>query len=177
MARCIALIRGINVGAHRKVPMAELRDACAAAGLPVAATYIQSGNLVLDTGVAGVEARLEAIVAARFGIVTDVIARSPAAWAGYVADCPFPDVAATDPNLVLAGFCKRPADTAGIEALAAREWPGVRLVPWQDGLVTCYDSRDAMRASRLSPAMFDKAAGSPVTTRNWRTVTTLYGML
>jgi uncharacterized protein (DUF1697 family) len=31
--------------------------------------------------------------------------------------------------------------------------------------------------SKITPAAIDKAAGSPVTTRNWRTVQKLAGML
>lgn len=40
----IAFIRGINVGGHRKVKMAELHDAMTKAGLGEVKTYIQSGN-------------------------------------------------------------------------------------------------------------------------------------
>lgn len=45
----IALLRGINVGGHNKVPMAELRDTLSKAGLKNVQTYIQSGNIVFET--------------------------------------------------------------------------------------------------------------------------------
>ena len=48
MQTFVALMRGINVGSTRKVPMAELRALCAKAGCKHPETYIQSGNLIVD---------------------------------------------------------------------------------------------------------------------------------
>lgn len=45
----IALLRGINVGGHKKVPMAELRELLSKSGYKNVQTYIQSGNVVLET--------------------------------------------------------------------------------------------------------------------------------
>ena len=47
MTRHIALLRGINVGGHKKVPMAALREALEAAGFADVKTYVQSGNVAL----------------------------------------------------------------------------------------------------------------------------------
>jgi uncharacterized protein (DUF1697 family) len=44
-----ALLRGVNVGGHNRLPMADLRAALTAAGLIDVRTYIQSGNVVFDT--------------------------------------------------------------------------------------------------------------------------------
>ena len=45
----IALLRGVNVGGHNKLPMAHLREIAADAGFAEVRTYIQSGNLVAST--------------------------------------------------------------------------------------------------------------------------------
>ncbi|MFC5595908.1 DUF1697 domain-containing protein [Deinococcus cellulosilyticus] len=42
----VALLRGINVGGNRKVPMADLRSALEAAGFEEIRTYIQSGKII-----------------------------------------------------------------------------------------------------------------------------------
>jgi uncharacterized protein (DUF1697 family) len=47
MRTFVALMRGINVGSARKLPMAELRALCTKAGLKRPETYIQSGNLIV----------------------------------------------------------------------------------------------------------------------------------
>src|SRR4029453_8567157 len=49
MTAWVALLRGINVGGNRKVPMARLRELCADAGLSDVRTYIASGNLVFSS--------------------------------------------------------------------------------------------------------------------------------
>jgi uncharacterized protein (DUF1697 family) len=78
----VVWLRGINVGGHRKVPMAELRNALTAGGFESARTYIQSGNVLVEGGPAdhaGTAALVQEIIRQWFGIddVT-VIVRSVA---------------------------------------------------------------------------------------------------
>ena len=47
MKTYIALLKGINVGGHKKVPMADLRELLSKVGFEKVQTYIQSGNVVL----------------------------------------------------------------------------------------------------------------------------------
>ena len=49
MDRYVALLRAINLGATRTVPMARLRELLEADGFDDVATYVQSGNVVLST--------------------------------------------------------------------------------------------------------------------------------
>jgi uncharacterized protein (DUF1697 family) len=48
VSRYIALLRGINVGGKNRVPMADLRAVLEGLGFRHVATYIASGNVVLD---------------------------------------------------------------------------------------------------------------------------------
>ena len=48
MNKFIVLLRGINVGGKRKLPMQELRELCESLGYSNISTYIQSGNVVLE---------------------------------------------------------------------------------------------------------------------------------
>lgn len=50
--KMVALLRGINVGGNRKIPMKELRLIAIQAGLKEVETYINSGNLTFDAGTA-----------------------------------------------------------------------------------------------------------------------------
>jgi uncharacterized protein (DUF1697 family) len=47
--RLVALLRGVNVGGHGKLAMADLRQLTTDLGHTDVATYIQSGNLVFTT--------------------------------------------------------------------------------------------------------------------------------
>ena len=49
MTKYVALLRGINVGGHNKLKMAELRDAPQPLGLQNIRTYIQSGNILFES--------------------------------------------------------------------------------------------------------------------------------
>ncbi|EAR00471.1 DUF1697 domain-containing protein [Maribacter sp. HTCC2170] len=49
MTTYIALLRGINVGGHKKIKMADLRSILEDSGLERVRTYIQSGNVVFDS--------------------------------------------------------------------------------------------------------------------------------
>jgi uncharacterized protein (DUF1697 family) len=44
----IALIRGINIGGHRKISMIELKKALKSLGLSDVVTYINSGNVIFS---------------------------------------------------------------------------------------------------------------------------------
>jgi hypothetical protein len=44
----VALLRGVNIGPRNRTAMSALREALANEGLP-ARTYVQSGNLILDS--------------------------------------------------------------------------------------------------------------------------------
>lgn len=78
--RWIALLRGINVGGHTKIPMAELRELCGELGWEGMRTYIQSGNIVFDAAGPGgaLEARLAEAIAGGFGLDIPVIVRAVA---------------------------------------------------------------------------------------------------
>ena len=79
MTRHVALLRAVNVGAHGKVAMADLRVLLADLGLGDPRTLLQSGNAVFDAGrarPAAIERQVEEALAERFGLKTDVMVRS-----------------------------------------------------------------------------------------------------
>ncbi|MFC9395371.1 DUF1697 domain-containing protein [Streptomyces sp. NPDC057027] len=89
-----ALLRGINVSGHRKVPMAELRSLLEGLGHTGVRTYLQSGNAVFatDTGAGEEELRaaLEDAIEERFGFRVDTLVRDGDYLAAVAAACPFP---------------------------------------------------------------------------------------
>jgi uncharacterized protein (DUF1697 family) len=48
VTRCVALLRGVNVGAHNRIAMPDLRAALQDIGCAGVRTYLQSGNAVVD---------------------------------------------------------------------------------------------------------------------------------
>lgn len=89
MPSYVAFLRAINLGAKRKVPMADLRPALAEAGFTGVATYIQTGNLALTTplrSVRRVEERLEDLLSARYGFEVPTMAFTTADLAAVYAE-------------------------------------------------------------------------------------------
>lgn len=175
MARLIALLRAVNVGG-RKLPMAELRALCAGLGWKDARTYIQSGNLVFSApGKAEAqEKKLEEAIKDRFGLDVPVIVRTAAQWAGYVAANPFAKVARDEPNRLQLLVSKRPPDGEAAAKLMERARAG-EVVKAAGGAIW-FHFPEGVGTSKLTPALIDKAAGSPSTSRNWRTVLKLQEM-
>ncbi|MEV4788349.1 DUF1697 domain-containing protein [Streptomyces tuirus] len=88
-----ALLRGINVGGSRKVPMADLRTLLADLGLGDVRTYLQSGQAVFSSGHGDEESLAGEIARAvdkRFGFGVDVIVRDHAYLRAIADACPFP---------------------------------------------------------------------------------------
>ena len=92
----VALLRGINVGGHNKVAMADLRSVVSSLGHADVATYIQSGNVAFTsrhpdtTSIAG---DMERAIAEALGVQPRVVVLACDELALVVAGNPFPDEA------------------------------------------------------------------------------------
>lgn len=176
MGRMVALLRAVNVGG-RKLPMAELRAHCAALGWRDVATYIQSGNVVFEADCATAEAEtaLETLIAREYGYEAPTIARDAARWTACASANPFPDAAHETPNLLLLYASKHPPAEGAEAAIQAGARDGEAVRRGGDALWIHYPNGSGR--SKLTPALIDKAIGSPATSRNYRTVMTLRDML
>jgi uncharacterized protein (DUF1697 family) len=168
----VALLRAVNLGAKRKVPMADLRALAAGLGLRDARTYIASGNLVfgaeraVDAGT-----RLEAALEARFGFPVDVMVRSAAQWAKLVAANPFPGPGAAEPNRVLVLVPKGAPREREVLSLEARGAAGERLAIAGGAVWAHYP--EGVGRSKIALATIERAIGGPATARNFATVRAL----
>lgn len=168
----IALLRGINVGGHHRVPMDELRDLCAQAGYIDPTTYIQSGNVVFesdDEDGAALATLLEARCTKTFGFPVPVMVRSAVAMHAIIDECPFE---VTDPKVLSVGFLAGPLSTGMVDTVNAASTSGESLRVHGN---TAYLWLPAGTGrSKLAAAFTRRAANA--TLRNWRTVTALVAM-
>jgi uncharacterized protein (DUF1697 family) len=161
----VALLRGVNLGARNKVPMAELKAKLEDAGYGDVRTYIASGNVLLD-GPAGRKAlgsELERLVLDAFGVTTVVILRKPKELAATVEAHPFERTSDTH----VAFLAKRPAKDA-VAGLEAIDQDAVLV-----GAELYLRLPRGVHGSRLSNARIESLLGVPATLRNWRTVVAL----
>lgn len=176
MARSLALLRAVNVG-NRKVPMADLRALAVDIGLGNPATFIASGNLLFDDNgdSAAAEAMIEQALRTRCGFDVPVIVRNAREWTALAAANPFPEAAASRPNLVMMALSKAPLSPGAAGAIEARARIGERVAA--SGGALWFDYATGVADSKLTPARIDRAAGSPTTARNWRSVVKLGELL
>jgi uncharacterized protein (DUF1697 family) len=89
----VALLRAVNVSGTGLLPMKELRAMGEACGFARVRTFIASGNLLFDTGLAeeAITERLEGRLEAFFGKRVPVMVRSAAEMRRIAEDNPFPD--------------------------------------------------------------------------------------
>jgi uncharacterized protein (DUF1697 family) len=182
MPRYLALLRGINVGGHNKVAMAELRELAIGLGHSEVATYIQSGNLVFSSDhldAARLADALEAQIADQLGVRPAVVVLSGAELAQVIADNPFP--AETNPKCLHAVFRRDEVDQDGVAAVAGAlqraKQAGSRDEAAVVGRTVYLRTPDGLGRSELAAQLARSRVQATGTARNWATVTTLMSML
>jgi uncharacterized protein (DUF1697 family) len=150
--RYVALLRGLNVGGHRVMTMADLRAQFERAGATQVATYIQSGNVVF----AHASRAPQSLLAAATKL--DVVVRTARQMTALVERDPF---AAEPPEHRHLLFLPS-ATKITVTALAPE-----RYVQRGADVYVCLPT--GVGRSKLAAAL-GKTGG---TMRNWRTVTTL----
>jgi len=172
----VALLRAINVGGNRKVPMAELRALVEELGWERVETYIQSGNLVFAASATASAAEdvLERALERRFGFAIPVIVRSAETWSGYASGSAFSDAETERPNLLHLGLSKRPPKPGAVDGLVKYCTRGERVELRGDALWVDFPA--GVGRSKLTPSVIDRVIGSAVTMRNWNTVQELARM-
>jgi uncharacterized protein (DUF1697 family) len=172
----VALLRGINLGARNKVPMAGLRTLMTEIGAEDVKTYVQSGNVVFRSTLARAELvrRIEGEIRARFGVDADVVLCTKAELARIVAGNPFTGEE-SEPTRLHVTFLARAPDRGRIAELKREEFEPDRFHVTRAAVYL--HTPDGYGRTKLSNAYFERKLGVRATTRNWRTVTTLAGLV
>jgi uncharacterized protein (DUF1697 family) len=172
MTRQIALLRGINVGGHRRVAMPELRELLGSLGYGDVGTLGQSGNVVLSTKLKPelLGQKLESQIAAGLGVEAKIVVRTCAELAAVVACNPLGDVA-EDLKRYQVSFLSASPDSEAMRALAAVDVDPEQWVHKDREIYAWHPS--AVHNSPLAKLLSEKRLGVVVTARNWNTVTKL----
>lgn len=170
-----ALLRGINVGGNKKVPMAELRTLLRELGHADVGTYLQSGNAVFSSDRGDEEslaAELAEAMEKHFGFGVDVLVRDHAHLRSVREACPFPAAELEGRQLHVTYF-SGPVDAGRFASVdpAAFLPEEFRL---GDRVLYLY-APDGLGRSKLAGALAKPRVlkGITATTRNWNTVVKL----
>jgi uncharacterized protein (DUF1697 family) len=171
MTTWIALLRGINVGGNRRVPMAELRAALEAIGLDDVRTYIVSGNVVFRSrrsDAAALAREVEAAIERQFGFPVAVVLRTAIEMRRVLERDPLPDGSAADPAHRYAIFLSADPAPERLAAIDARAVEPDVFVAGDRVIHAWY--RGGLQASKLAGRLTDRGLGVTATARNWNTV-------
>jgi uncharacterized protein (DUF1697 family) len=175
----VVMLRGINLGATNRVAMPALREALAQAGFENPRTYVQSGNIVLETDLDGSElsVRVEALITQVFGLSVPAVTRSGQELERVVAENPFSELAEQEPKRFQVSFLRGELDPSIADRLAELASGGERVAVWEREVYAWHP--DGVARSKLALKLGAKAGlGQDViaTSRNWTTVLTLLAM-
>jgi len=156
--------------------MADLRKLCTRAGWQQVATYIQSGNVVFESpgNASMLEDTLEGEIRVRFGFEASVLIRSAEQWGRICQANPFPQASEAEPSRVALALPKNPIPGSVAAEIGSAAVNSERVE--QAGGALWIHFPEGSGHSKITPALLDRLAGSPVTTRNWRTVNRLREM-
>ncbi|MFF1922495.1 DUF1697 domain-containing protein [Streptomyces sp. NPDC058221] len=178
MTMYAALLRGINVSGHRKIPMAELRTLLTGLGHGDVRTHLQSGNAVFSSesdDENALAAELEQAIAERFGFDVPCLVRDGGYLAAVAAACPFPAAELQPRELHITYFDQQVDETRFAPVDAAAFLPE----EFRLGERALYlHAPGGLGGSKLAAALSRPSLtrGLVATSRNWNTVTRLVEM-
>lgn len=168
----IALLRGVNVGGNKRVPMADWKAWLVEMGSTAPATLLNSGNAAFLSVARKPEklaAEMAAMLQAKLGFDVPVVVKSGAEFERVVEDMPW-DVEGEvlDPSRLLVAFVPGPAALPALNERTAAlvQAPERFHVGREAAYLYC---GGGILESRAGNALVGKGP-SLVTTRNWATV-------
>lgn len=162
--RHVALLRGINVGKHNRVKMADLREALTSAGLVEVTTYLQSGNVLFDSEPhrrAELESQIGDVLS-RMSLPRTHAIRSGEEMARLVAVDPFQGIEDVPEGHLFVAFLGFPC--GDLPRFSRR---GDLEVVHQSELEVCVAFRPVDARPANFGELFDRASLATLTTRNW----------
>lgn len=181
MTKYVALLRGINVGGHNKLKMAELRDALQPLGLQNIRTYIQSGNILFESSESEefLQQQIQETIQSTFTITSTVIIRTAEEFRSIVNNCPFSEqdladasATATGESLHVALLSTVPTEENGANLLQYVSEKERCIIKGRDVYLLFHDSIRNAKLSQQLPKL-----EVPATARNWKTMMKLATMV
>ena len=171
--RYAALLRGINVGGSKKIPMAALRELMQGLGYLDVVTHLQSGNAVFSSPEQPAPVLARAIaerITSEFAMDVKVVIRNGSEIADVIKRSPLPDGPENPSRFFVAFLAAAPSP----EAIGARE--SLSFDPdriWVSGAEAFLWCPAGAAETKLSNNFLEKRLGVTATMRNWNTVTKL----
>jgi uncharacterized protein (DUF1697 family) len=173
----VSMLRGINVGGHKKIKMDQLRTSFEKLGFEQVQTYIQSGNVMFKgpkASSAALGKKIEAKILEDFGHSVSVIIRTAEEMKQVVTGNPLLKEKGIDPEKLHVMFLSQAPTATAVKQVSALTAPLERIRCLGQELYLYLPN--GVGESFVMKKPVDRLLAVTTTMRNWRTVKTLHQM-
>ncbi len=177
MPKYIALLRGINVGGHKKIKMADLRTILDKLPFQEVKTYIQSGNIVFatdETSTAHLEESIKINIAKTFGFDVPVLVMSKNKIEQIVNDNPYTNPADLAAKKVYYALLKSEPEQEAVANLDQEMYPNELFQITKNCVYL--NCKNGAGNAKLTNNIIERKLKVEATTRNHRTMMKLLEM-
>ena len=167
----VSMLRGINIGPHKRMKMDELRALYSSLKLRDAETYVQSGNVVFKTDendLAILAKRIEKGIEKKFGFGSEVVLRTAADLRSVIAKNPFAGRRDIHPSRLLVTFLVSDPGQEARDRMRAIKAEPEEL--WMDGRELYIYYPEGIARPKLAFPVIEKTLKTSGTGRNWNSV-------
>ena len=168
MQTYVGFLRGINVGGHHKLPMADLRTELKELGFSQITTLLNSGNVIFQSDRSDPEKLIENHLTNVFNFPVPTILRKADTILALAEENPFAEVTITKDIRLYVSFLQKEIDT-DIDLPWVSDDESYRiLLKKERTIVSVLD----LSMSKTIAAMkeLEQFFGKNITTRNWKTI-------
>ncbi|EPJ55889.1 MAG: hypothetical protein OFPI_02340 [Osedax symbiont Rs2] len=165
------MLRGINVGGHNKVKMAQLKLLCESIGFADISTYIQTGNVLFSSRETSLilQQQLEQALLSEFGFKLAVTIRSIEALEAVQANLSIKDIdQLQDSSKLMVSFLSEIAPDNALQLLQPYLHSSERLQ--LSGTELYLYCPNGYGKTKLTNNLLEKKLVLTATTRNWKTL-------
>jgi len=172
-----AMLRGINIGPHKRIKMDRLRASLEGLGFDQVQTYIQSGNVVFKAGkssAVSLSKKIDGRLLEDFGFSVSVILRTREEMEKLIRDNPLLKEKGIDPAKLHVSFLSEAPTPTALAKLQEFTLPPDRVRFLNKELHLYFPN--GVSGSSLWKHPLDRVLSVVTTTRNWNTVNQLCAM-
>ncbi|HEY8669881.1 MAG TPA: DUF1697 domain-containing protein [Terriglobales bacterium] len=173
----ISMLRGINIGPHKRMKMEKLRESLEDLGFSSVKTYIQSGNVVFKaakTSPLTLSKKVEERILADFGFSVNVITRTSDEMGKIIQNNPLLKQRDIDGSKLHVTFLSAIATADTVKKLESLTLPPDKVCC--SGTETYFYFPNGVSGSSVWKYPLDRVLAVTCTMRNWNTVSELYQM-
>ncbi len=175
MEQYIVLLKGVNVSGKNIIKMALLKDALTKTGFTNVTTYIQSGNIVLQSNLTApqIQDTINQLIYTEFQLQIAIFCLTTAQIKQALQNNPFPESAPG--NKVFITFLKDTLTTDALLQIEQTNWSNDKVVIINN--VLYFYLVEGMGQSKLNNNFFERKLHTTATGRNLNTLNKLVAMV